>query len=239
MAKEIVEIDQFIENILKPYYMGFNGSDLEMGARQINGPTLFITDKYVDAMKGKLTVQEILNKSRSSPGDDVCNSEVVAFCRQLDSAMLKSPTIQEFIIRDVRKDGDLSCGTNTPIFAPSGQCIGFQFIYQPLSAKLLITTELLNRQISRYATKTIALNNLHPIELTDFEERILSFLLLGYTQLEIANFFKCSRSYIAKIIAENLCRKFSVVGSSAKLLVERALFLGYANFIPRSLIIGG
>ena len=229
------ELDYFIEHVLKPYYQSFSNSDLELGARQINGPVLFVTDKYVNALNENLTVQEVLNNSSTSRKYDICTPEIFNFCRKLEELMLKSPKSYEFMIRDIRKDGNISCGINTPIFTPDSQCFGFQFIYRPY-VKNIIPEELLTRQIAMFNTKTITLNNIYPIELDESEEKILSLLLLGYTQAEIATTFNCSRSSIAKIISEHLCPKFSIVGHSSRLLIEKAIELGYANFIPKNII---
>ena len=225
---------EFIESVLKPYYQSFSHSNMELGVREIGGGTIFVTEKYAYALKDNMTVNEILAHKPTSESD-LCNSEIVKFCRQLDARMLDNPGLQEFMVRDVRNDGAISLGQNTPIFTPDGKCFGFQFIYQSCLKNIFIN-ELLDRQIKLFNTKVISLENIYSIELSDLEEKVLSLLLLGYTQAQIATDFNCSRSYIAKIIAENLCPKFGIQGFSSRLLVDKAIELGYANFIPKSIL---
>lgn len=221
----------FVEQFLLPYYSTFNNSSVELGVRQIGGSTLFVTEKYVSALKGSLTVQDIIG-STPAQNNDVCSTEISKFCRRLDQQMIASPAVQEFVILGVRNDGALNRGINTPLFAPDGHCFGFQFMYEPCA----VSGELLERQITLFNTKTLALQNVYEVKLDEREERLLSFLILGYTQAQIASIFKCSRSFISKLIMENLCPKFGVAGYSARVLVDKAISLGYANFIPKSLL---
>lgn len=233
---EILELENHIDQVLLPYYSTFVHSAVEIGIRQIGGATLFVNEAYVAALKGNLKVTDIIGLQPSS-NSDVCNSEISQFCRQLDQQMLLNPEPQEFIIRDVRQDGNLNFGLNTPLFSPDGQCFGFQFMYLPIN-KTQISSELLERQIALFDNKAIALATAKPLELSDEESKVLSLLILGYSQAQIATALNRSRTYVAtKIIGEKLCPKFGVSGFSSRVLVDKAIAQGYANFIPKNLLL--
>ena len=94
--------------------------------------------------------------------------------------------------------------------------------------------DLIFRHFKHFNIHALAINNvISNIKLNETEEIIIFMLIAGFTQQEIGDFLKLSRSYIFKIIAESLCIKFNISLISTKLLIEKALELGYANFIPK------
>lgn len=229
-------LENYIERVVLPYYSTFVHSASEIGIRQIGGSTLFVNEPYAAALKGNLRANDIIGLPTSSDSD-ICNSEISRFCRQLDRRMLERPSAQEFIVRDVRQDGKLNFGLNTPLFAPDGSCFGFQFTYQAI-AHSRVASELLERQAALFNTKTIALENFCDLALDAEELKVLSLLMLGYSQAQIATALGRSRTYVAtKVIGEKLCPKFGVSGFSSRVLVDKAIALGYANFIPKNLLL--
>ncbi len=80
------------------------------------------------------------------------------------------------------------------------------------------------------------MNYSQQISLTENEEAVLFLLLYHYSQQEIAQVLKCSRSEVVKIIAENLCIKFDLPILSTKLLITKAMSQGYAMVIPEKLL---
>lgn len=67
------------------------------------------------------------------------------------------------------------------------------------------------------------------IDLNSREQMIVSLLIAGFTQVEIAEYLQCSRGHVAKIIATEICPKFGIKGSSTKRLVKLAIYYNVLN----------
>lgn len=120
-----------------------------------------------------------------------------------------------------------------PIVNFYGEVIGKK--ESDLQLKLLSHREIIENHFKRYNVAMVSMENiLEHIELTTREELILFMLIGGYSQQEIGQFLHLSRSAILKIIAGSLCPKFNLDTVSSKLLVEKAVFMGFANYIPES-----
>ncbi len=106
-----------------------------------------------------------------------------------------------------------------------------------LPLKILSHREIIEKHFKRYDVDVICLENItDSITLTEKEELILFMLIGGYSQQEIGEFLAVSRSYISKLISEGLCAKFGLTLVSTKLLIDKAISLGFANFIPNKFI---
>lgn len=120
-----------------------------------------------------------------------------------------------------------------PVFNLGGEIIGKKEI--DIKLKLVSHREIIEHHFKKFdlavATNENMINN--KIQLNEKEEMVLFMLIAGYTQNEIGDFLKVSRSYILKLISEQLCIKFSLNIVSTKLLIDTAINLGYANMIPK------
>jgi hypothetical protein len=118
-----------------------------------------------------------------------------------------------------------------PLFNFQGKVIGKKETDVPL--QLVSHRDLVEKHFKRYNVELVALENITGlISLNEKEEVVLFMLIGGYSQLEIGDLLGVSRSYVLKIISENLCVKFGLTIASTKLLIEKAIMLGFANFIP-------
>lgn len=93
-----------------------------------------------------------------------------------------------------------------------------------------------NQLIKRYGINIVSLVNTTMIDLSEREQLIIFLLLIGHTQDKIASYLQISRSFVAKIIGENLCPKFNSIGYSASILKDKLIADGYHHFIPTQLV---
>lgn len=122
-----------------------------------------------------------------------------------------------------------------PILNLSGEVIGKK--ESDVKLKLLSHREIIESHFKNYDINVVSMENiLEHIKLTKREELVLFMLIGGYTQQEIGQFLRLSRSAILKIIAEGLCPKFSLNIISTKLLIEKAISMGFANYIPEDFL---
>ncbi len=77
--------------------------------------------------------------------------------------------------------------------------------------------------------------NLSKLQLSAREHEILFLLCYGNTQEKISQVLQIARSTVASIIANQLCPKFSIIGSNARLLVAKALSIGIHLDLPATL----
>ena len=135
-----------------------------------------------------------------------------------------------FMYKDINSSG-FYLTVSEPVLSLSGNVIGKK--ETDVKLKLFSHREIIENHFGRFKIDIAALENITEfIQLTEKEELILFMLVGGYSQQEIGSFLNLSRSAILKTIAEQLCPKFGLEIVSTKLLIEKAIALGLANFIP-------
>lgn len=121
-----------------------------------------------------------------------------------------------------------------PIFHPNGEVIAIQEIiseFRLIQINNYLNNDKTNPDAGRIVEDTSSL----PISLSSRQHEIVFLLCAGIAQSCAAEILGVTRGSLSKIVGQQLCPKFGVVGSSAKLLVLKAHEMGYGNCIPRSL----
>jgi len=122
--------------------------------------------------------------------------------------------------------------TQIPIFHPSGEVVAVQSMSAEF--KMFDPHALILRQCEEAKPFAIP-HNEPPIILPKRQHEILYLILQGVPQEYAAQMLNIKRGTLARIVSEGLCPKFGINGSNTKLLVERALEMGFQNHMPKSL----
>jgi hypothetical protein len=78
-----------------------------------------------------------------------------------------------------------------------------------------------------------------PLSLPTRQHEILYLILQGIPQEYAAQILNIKRGTLARIISEQICPKFNIHGSNTKLLIEKAMQLGFHRYMPKSLWVPG
>lgn len=213
----------------------YQKQDIEIGIRSVSGEWLFASDKLIQQFPKPVTHQEIIGAGDEFLNNLFGNNEVTLFCNKINELLCNSLFPLDTLIDNVRSDGSISFSTTIPLFDNDNRYVARRFLTRPVD-RLVINEGVLKRYRARFNRRGVFLNKIFPISLTHKEEIVLGLLLLGYSQKQIAGVLMCSRSAVAKFIAEDLCACFEMSGSSSKLLVEKLISLGYDHWIPERLI---
>ena len=119
--------------------------------------------------------------------------------------------------------------TYVPIYHKSNEVLGINSF--AIEARFLNFQEYMNTS----STTIPEINHSIMEKLSIREQEIMFLLANGVTQEQIAQILGISRSTVATIIANQLCTKFGISGSSTQLLTKIAIKNGYYQNLPHSL----
>ncbi len=228
IINEQMDDETFLEQIVIPAYWGGATQDIMFGINDLNEKLILTSNLYAKSI-GFNDFQEALN---TYPGIDY--PRVIGtpeqFAAQKDFLVNKK-CIFDYIYKRKDNDNTLYLSTAEPIFNYKGEVIAKKEFDRPI--RIMSHRDIIENHFKRFGTNVASLTNLIEVEkLNDKEELILFMLIAGYSQQEIAEFLKFSRSYVVKIINDSLCPKFGISTLSTKILIDKAVSLGYALFIP-------
>ncbi|HMT01902.1 MAG TPA: hypothetical protein PKD00_01100 [Burkholderiales bacterium] len=218
---------KFLEEIIVPLYWSIAHQDnIIFNISDMDEQLILTSKKYANSI-GFNSIEEARNKK---PGIDYPRCIISKEHFLVQKKFLESEKKAfDYVYKMNNGDNNLYLSTVEPIISPCGTLVGKKEIARPmklLSCRDIIENHFNNKinSISSTLSKTILL--------TEKEEIVLFMLIAGYSQLEIANYFRQSRSNIAKIIDEHLCVKFEVPTFCTKSLIEKAIAMGYSMLIP-------
>ena len=224
--------ESFLEKIIIPANMGATKQNIKFRIHDLKHKMIIVSDVWAKKLGFKNSV-DAMNKTI---GID-CPYKITTQ-KQMDlksEFLIKTKRAFDFLYRDAYTDNTIYITTAEPIFNLNGEVIGSKELDRPM--KILSHRDIIEHHFKRFGTNAIRLTNLNEIiKLNEKEEIILFMLIGGYSQQEIADFLKYSRSYIVKIINENLCPKFGLPALSTKILIDKAVSLGYSFLIPNSFL---
>jgi hypothetical protein len=227
----------YIERVMLPFYKGYSTQNIEMCIRGIDGRYIFATDKFSQSVIGA-PIKEILRRDGEMFSNEIRGERLTKARTLLVSTMSQNPSLMHAIFIGLRHDGEVSYTSYLPLFNPQGELFAIQITHEKMT-RTQTSQEIFARHHTRFNTVEMSLDNILPVPLTEVEQCVLTLLLLNYSQESIAKIFGVSRSYVAKIISDNLCPKFNVSGFSAKQLVEQAVDLKYHFLLPKGLLLRG
>ncbi len=224
--------DEFISTIIIPAFSGFLKYDINLSLHNHVGDLLFSTDKTAKWLGFENYIDAIKNQ-------DLVWRKFLTFAPQKFHELHIQYLMDNKKILDIiwfnQNDNKLYLSTSEPLLHLNGKALGYKTVRREIkmiSNKNIIETKF---KINNHC-KISSLGHIKNINLTRNEENVLFLLINGCTQQEMSCHLKCSRSFIAKIINEGLCPKFSINGSASKMLIEKAISAGYSNFIPKEML---
>lgn len=206
-----------------------------MSIRTLNGIYLFATNNYIKtlALANCERVSNIIGMGYEFFTNIGVPQNAIDFQLKFICDLMLKQSQRIDSISTIRTEG-LSLVINLPIFNQYKRCFAVKSISRPLT-DVVASSELITVRLRRYNCPGIILSNVFGVKMDEREEIILSLLLMQKSQKEIAAALNTSRSNIAKIIGQ-ICIKFEVNGYSSKTLIDKAIHLGYSNWIPYNLL---
>jgi hypothetical protein len=124
--------------------------------------------------------------------------------------------------------------TLIPIFHPSGEVIAVQNLV--VEFQMFEFSDFLNDHNQKTHIKSLQIPSKEPpLKLPARQHEILYLILQGIPQEYAAQILNIKRGTLARIISEQICPKFNIHGSNTKILIERAMQMGFQHFMPKSL----
>ncbi len=231
--------ENFVNNILIPSNMGLVNHSVTFGIREIDGGILLCSNLWVQQINQHCKIK--MKDHTDAIGKDLTyfieaagikDSMRMLKNEQLCFSRLKNGKVCDLILN---RDNCNYLITHSPISLPNGEIFAYRYIYRKIIIPL---SEYFYMNKKRFNVTRVSLNNVCNIKLTEREQLVLFFLLLGLSQKEISVNLNCSRGLINKIIAEKLCPKFDIEGISSQLLIEKAIQAGFDSIIPKYLLFG-
>lgn len=229
-----IDVDTFLQQIIVPSFLGLTKQDIIFTIHSLDEKLILLSDKFARQI-GFSNYKLAINKY---PGKDYPRyvGEEVHFDLQKKFLQFEKQPFDYIYRMKNNEDNTLYLCTSEPIINLSGEVIAKKEVSRPI--KLLSHRDIIEKHFKRFGTNIASLKNISPSNLlfSKIEEIILFMLIGGYTQKEIADFLDYSRSYIVKIIAENICPKLGITFFSTKLLIEKAIDMGFGMLIPEEFL---
>ena len=194
-----------------------------------NSNVIFATDKFVQAF-GDNYFTNTFNEKFINCLLEEQTSKVVDKIREYNRLVIESKTDYQYLINIKLPNGITSYRINIyPLFSGKGEVIGLEirakeFCLFPLNH---IIKDEINTNIKLSSSK---------IKLTRRQKQIIFYLLLGYSQRMTAELLRISRGTVAKIIAEEICPKFNLPGTSSSMLVAEIVKYDFKYLIPSGIL---
>lgn len=221
--EEFNEKDVFIEKVLIPSFIGLVDKNIYKIVYDISGKIIFATNNAAKSL-GFDNWLQIKNKKLSELSTK--NEELFKEIEHIRELVINKQQVIDYLyFAEFSKNFDVQLVSHAPIFMPNGEVLGSS------STSTRFWLFNLKHLFNRLYKKSLVSEE-DEIHLSNRQEEILFLIMIGFSQREIAVFLKISRGTVAKIIAQDICPKFKINGSSTKLLIEKALNLNYPKRIP-------
>lgn len=227
--------EEFLKNIIIPAHwsVAFQ-SNIRFAINDMSGRLIICSEKYAHDI-GFNNFHEAMFKM---PGKDYKPffEEATQFIVQKEFIESKKKLFH--YIYKANSNGIIYLSTSEPVLDLNCNVIATKGV--DLEVKPLTHREVIEKHFKRHdinvVTSSLDDDVAQIIPLTENEELILFMLIAGYSQQEIGLLLNYSRSYIVKIIAEGLCVKFGLPALSTKALIDKAVSMGYALFVPNKFL---
>jgi hypothetical protein len=227
-----VSLDEYINNFIVPVFSGSVNSSIAWHIRKLNGDIVLCSQWYAKRV-GYESYEDLVGKNIRDVANGILGSYNENILPKINAAMALGHVVD--LIDDYAAGADgVSMISLQPLFMPDHTVAAIYGVRRPV--QLPSWRELILSHIHKTDSGMAIVGSSLLFDLSYNAELILFFLLNGFVQEEIARFLNVSRGYVAKLIASELCPKFDIEGCSTKLLVEKALDLGLASYVPRAVI---
>ena len=215
--------------IVDNYYIGMQKANMLVAVFAIDRTTVFATDKFVQLF-GEVFFTESFDESLKQNLLEKQPAELVVKIRDYNRLVIESKIDYQYLLNIELNDGIRSYRINTcPVFNPDGEVVAVE-----IKAKIFCLFPF--SQLIKEGIKAMPRLSSESINLSLRQKQIVFYLLLNYSQNTIAELLGISRGTIAKIIAEDICPKFNIPGSSATLLINEILKYDFQYIIPQGIL---
>lgn len=227
-----------IDQVFISSFIGSVEQDIVAAIYDLNGRVAISTNKFAQVFKynhyseivGK-TTEELYVLPESFHNE---HSKMLAEMDKIRRFVISSKRPQEYFICAIFSDKhgyDIQHITQFPLFLPNGEVVGTHSFCRKNNI-----LPIKNYIHSLKKSDELILEISDSIKLSPRQQEVLLLMMIGYSQHQIGDILGVTRGTIAKVIAEGLCPKLGLPGSSAKYLVEKALELKLKVNMPLSLI---
>ena len=177
-----------------------------------------------------------LYTAKFKPSHVQATKEALVHLYKLQQIVARERIICHFISL-IPRNGDYQSRliTYIPLFADNGEVMGIQSI--AVAYNLFGVQDYLNLLQNKPLEDFMIQSNQMslPIQLTRRQHEVLFLIANGLSQTEAANILGIQRGTLSSIVANFLCPKFDIAGANTKLLIEKAIEMGYHRQTPQSL----
>lgn len=219
--------ENFIKKFIVPAFMGLIKQNMIFCIQDLSGKIILSSQKYRNLFFTKSPLNT-LNKKEEVKLPFIYENSLFS---SILNENIKEPQKPIDFISTINEQ--LYLITCEPLFN-NNKILAIKNYFRPF--RIISHRELTYIHFKKFEINIAALSDIHKPKLTEKEKVVLFMLITGYNQKEIANYIRSSRSLVAKIISNGLCPKFNIAGSASKILIDKAISLGLASFIPKEFI---
>ncbi len=219
--------ENFIKKFIVPAFMGLMKQNIILCIQDLSGKIILSSQKYKFLFLNKSPLNTSIKKEEIKLpliyGNPIFSSIFDKHIKDSKKPMDFISTINE----------QLYLITCEPLFN-NNKILAIKNYLRPF--RIISPKEITYIHFNKFKINMATLSDIHKPILTEKEKVVLFMLITGYNQKEIATYIRSSRSLVAKIISNGLCPKFNIAGSASKILIDKAISLGLASFIPKEFI---
>ncbi len=217
-----------INSLVNLYYSGMQKSNMMIAVFDLTGGLIFATDKFAQLF-GKVYFNNRLESTMYQQMEEN-QPHLVDKLVEIRKRVVDTKEEYQYLLNLHLHNGIHSYRVTTyPVFAPDGSVIATE-----IRCKVFYWFPF-NQLLKDGLCEKPKLSSKH-IKLTSRQKQIIFYLILGYPQQTIAEMIGISRGTIAKMIAEDICPKFNLPGTSATVLVKTITQYDYEYLIPNGII---
>lgn len=238
----------YLNEVIIPWFKPLIYQDVMSSLFDTNGVILYSTEKSAKSVGYKMWQEAIgtsyqhvnLDLVIKMLGDGVKESasKIVEACHKIyriHQLVVSSKNVINFIdLMPYNNQYKSYLETYIPIFHPDGTVVAVQSV--TVDFKVFEFSDLFFMRDDSITGKSLSIpNDLPPIELPTRQHEILYLILHGIPQEYAAQILNIKRGTLARIISDQICPKFGIHGSNTKLLIEKAMQMGFNEYMPKSL----
>jgi hypothetical protein len=219
---------------IKSHYCGNYAHKMRLVVFDLDGQIQFITHELALFLRLNPYAPDLAASVATNFKDMVADYKVLQEFKNIRQGLIYSKQAQRFFF-NLTIDGinHSMVLLFSPIFSYAGELIGIEL--RVLDFNLL--------PIKHYIDYDITIHNRNPsldaaVNLTQRQNDIVYYLLLGLTQKQIGEKLKISRGTVSKLISEQICPKFGLESGYTAVLLKRVLESTVKLRIPSSLMQG-
>ena len=246
------ERSDYLSKFIIPNFMAMLDQDVYSTLFDIDGKIILSTQKNAQA-SGFNNYQESIGLSYADATPELLQrlmknyplentDKIIAACHKIHKLLLISVEQKRVInfidLIPYNNQFQSYLETYIPLFHPSGEVIAIQSLSAEF--KMFNFNELIFDTSKTTNARNFSIpNESPPIQLPVRQHEILYLILQGIPQEYAAQILNIKRGTLARIISEQICPKFDIAGSNTKLLIEKAMKMGFQNYMPKSLWVPG